>query len=199
MRGELPVVESQDEVPGPIAELESEHRVIQRVVAGLTALEATVREGHHVEPALLRRIAELLESYADRLHHGKEEALLFPMLEQRGVPAVGCPVGALIGEHKKGRALRADFVDAIGLFEAGSAGAREQLSASMNALVGLYPDHIWKEDYLLFPLTAKVLTPADLQTLSLRFEALNREFGEDNIRHFASLANELSTIVSGQA
>jgi len=37
-------------------------------------------------------------------------------------------------------------------------------------LVELYPGHIWKEDYLLFPLAGKVLSPADHVALSKQFE-----------------------------
>ena len=41
--------------------------------------------------------------YADRQHHGKEEDLLFPELEEKGLPRNGGPVGMMLMEHRFGR------------------------------------------------------------------------------------------------
>lgn len=191
-------MDDHDRRNGPVAELEAEHRLIQQVVAGLVYLEAQVRDGRTIDPALLPRIVEFLGVYADQFHHGKEEALLFPLLEKRGVPAEGCPVGALLGEHRKGRALRADLIAAVDAYTAGADGSQDQLAASMKALADLYPAHIWKEDYLLFPLSEKVLTPADRTELTEGFGALNRQLGQDALTRFARLAEELSAMVSGR-
>ena len=45
--------------------------------------------------------------------------------------------------------------------------------------MALYPSHIWKEDYLLFPLAGKVLTPEDQQELMDKFDKVERELGLD--------------------
>ena len=56
-----------------------------------------------------------------------------------------------------------EFADAIRGYAAGEPPALNNLVKSLRALVALYPSHIWKEDYLLFPLAGKVLTPEDQQ------------------------------------
>lgn len=179
----------------PIAELASEHEVIQQVVAGLVVLEARLRAGGLVDPSLLRRILEFLREYADQLHHAKEEVVLFPALERRGVPPQGCPVGALLGEHKQGRALVAEFSHQIEAYAAGGADAAAPLIETIAALTKLYPAHIWKEDFLLFPMSEKVLQPDDLVVIAERFSALNQELGAAALARLENLAHELTALV----
>ena len=79
----------------PIEVLEAEHRVIQRVVAGMVVLVERLDGGQDLDVPLLENIVEFLRTFADRCHHGKEEAFLFPALIHRGVPSHGCPIGGL--------------------------------------------------------------------------------------------------------
>ncbi len=83
----------------PTEMLEAEHHVIQKVVGAMAVL------GQEVEAKTLQGIVEFMRTFADKCHHGKEEIHLFPALERKGVPARGCPVGALLHEHQQGRAL----------------------------------------------------------------------------------------------
>ena len=38
-------------------------------------------------------------------HHGKEEEILFPLLEKKGIPADGGSLGVMLMEHGRARAL----------------------------------------------------------------------------------------------
>lgn len=184
-----------DQPSKPIAELLTEHGLIQKVVAGLSALETRMSGGVPMDAALLTRVVEFLREYADVLHHGKEEALLFPALERRGVPAHGCPVGALLAEHKRGRVLVTEFAEAIEAYASGADGAVAALAAKMRALAELYPAHIWKEDYLLFPMSEKVLLEDDLAELAKHFAEVNRVAGRAAIARAQDLSAELQAIV----
>jgi hemerythrin-like domain-containing protein len=177
--------------------LEAEHRVIQKMVAGMSVLAEQLEGGERVDVSLLESIVVFLRTFADRLHHGKEESFLFPALIRRGVPSQGCPIGGLTMEHQKGRVMVGELADAIRGYAAGEPPARENLVKSLRALVAFYPSHIWKEDYLLFPLAGKVLTPEDQQELSDKFETVERELGLDVHEGFDKVAAELERKVSG--
>ena len=177
--------------------LEAEHRVIQKMVAGMSVLADQLEGGEPVDVALLESIVAFLRTFADRLHHGKEESFLFPALIRRGVPSQGCPIGGLTMEHQKGRVMVGELADAIRGYAAGEPPARENLVKSLRALVAFYPNHIWKEDYLLFPLAGKVLTPEDQQELMDKFETVERELGLDVHEGFDKVAAELERKVSG--
>ena len=183
--------------PTPVEILEAEHRVIQKVVAGMTVLAEKLEGGADLDVPLLENIVEFLRTFADRCHHGKEEALLFPALERRGVPAHGCPIGGLTMEHQKGRLMVGELADAIRGYAAGEPPARENLVVSLRALVAFYPSHIWKEDYLLFPLAGRLLTLEDQQALAGEFEKVEHELGHEVHERFEKLAAKLELEVSG--
>jgi hemerythrin-like domain-containing protein len=173
----------------PAQVLEQEHRIIQRVVASMSVMAEELREGRAVEELDLREALLFLRVFADQCHHGKEERFLFPLLEARGVPPTGCPIGALKHEHDKGRALVGELEKAIEDYSLrGTAGA---LESALSSLVELYPGHIWKEDYLLLPMAGKVLSEKDLENLAEQFARVEAEIGPGAYEKFEALAVRL--------
>jgi len=150
-----------------------------------------------VDVSLLESIVVFLRTFADRCHHGKEENFLFPTLIRRGVPSHGCPIGGLTMEHQKGRVMVGELADAIHGYAVGEPLAQENLVKTLRALVVFYPSHIWKEDYLLFPLAGKVLTPEDQQELRDKFATVECELGLDVLEGFDKVVAELERKVSG--
>ena len=73
--------------------MEAEHRNIETVVKAVGDLAVTIEKGQCGGASLLEAAAEFFRIYADKLHHGKEEALFFPMLVKRGVPPPRLPDG----------------------------------------------------------------------------------------------------------
>ena len=157
--------------------LEAEHHVIQKIVGAMAVLAEGLGAGHEPPVETLRTIVEFMRTFADKCHHGKEEAHLFPFLERRGVPARGCPIGVLIHEHGQGRTLVAQLAQATEAYASGDASARAAMTASLRGLMELYPSHIWKEEYLLFPMSNKVLGAADQQQLSEKFAEVEATVG----------------------
>ena len=85
-----------------------------------------------------------------------------------------------------------ELAAAVEAYGAGDASAKESLVKSLRGVVGLYPNHIWKEDYLLFPMTNKVLGPGDQQDLLEKFEAVEEAIGRDVHRRLEQLAETLA-------
>jgi len=40
-----------------------------------------------------------LEVFVDKCHHGEEEKVLFPAMEEAGIPRQGVPIGVMIYEY----------------------------------------------------------------------------------------------------
>ncbi len=169
--------------------LEEEHHFIAKVVGATSILVDRLEAEQAVNVDILRDIVEFMRTFADKCHHGKED-LLFPVLAAKGVPMQGCPIGALTAEHVKGRTLVKDLAEATDAFEKDTC-AREALVKNLRGIAELYPNHIWKEDYLLFPLTNKVLNPEEQQRLYQEFEAVEERIGKDTHHHLALLAEQL--------
>src|ERR1039457_7544274 len=126
----------------PVEMLEAEHRVIQKMVAGMSVLADQLEGGEPMDVSLLESIVAFLRTFADRLHHGKEESFLFPALIRRGVPSQGCPIGGLTIEHQKGRVMVGELADAIRGYTVGEPLVHEDLVKSLRALVAFNPNHI---------------------------------------------------------
>ena len=87
-----------------------------------------------------------------------------------------------------------------GLAEAAEAYANRETSAkdallkSLHGLVELYPNHIWKEDYLLFPMANKVLTPEGQKDLREKFAMVEQAIGMDAHHRLEHIAEEIERI-----
>jgi len=180
-----------EKIKSPTGILEAEHRSIEKVVSAASVIAARIEAGQEKDIATLPKIVTFMRTYADKCHHGKEEALLFPALLDHGVPAEGCPIGALMGEHKRGRLMVAELAEGADLYMKGDKDGKDKILRGLTGIMALYPNHIWKEDFLLFPMTMKVLDQGDQQALLEPFEKVDNEIGEDSLRDFEEFAEKM--------
>jgi hemerythrin-like domain-containing protein len=174
--------------------MEAEHRNIETVVKALGDFAVTIEKGQRVEAAVLEAAVEFFRIYADKLHHGKEEALFFPLLVKRGVPPQGCPIGGLNHEHEKGRALVRALAEQAPAYAQAKPGAKEGLLETLRGILDLYQNHIWKEDAMVFPMADKVLTAADQKELTGKFAEVDQAVGLDVVARLVTFARSLATI-----
>ncbi|MEX2228887.1 MAG: hemerythrin domain-containing protein [Dehalococcoidia bacterium] len=164
------------------AELEAEHRVIQKVVGVMAALRHDIADGDELNVTALRNVVEFMRVFGDELHHGKEEEILFPALEAAGVPVKGCPIGTLRAEHAKGREMISSLAEAIDDHARGETAARDAIAGMLDDLMEFYPRHIWKEDYLAFPMSDKILTDEVKAEVTQGYQAVDDRLGQVRAR-----------------
>jgi hemerythrin-like domain-containing protein len=137
--------------------LKDEHEVIIRV---LDLLEQTVGLLQHNEPiprGFRRWVVEFSREFADRCHHGKEEELLFPLLESRGIPRERGPIGCMLNEHVTGR----ECVDKMEAAIAESPRGNVAFATAALQFVALLREHIFKENNVLFEMVSHCLPAED--------------------------------------
>lgn len=159
----------------PTQQLVDEHVHILTLLQVIDRLGDLASEGN----APLDKIAaaiELVRGYADELHHGKEENLLFPMLQERGMPRGRGPIGCMLQEHEVGRGTVAAMDAALSGMREGSPGAGDAFASAAGAYVTLLHDHIEKENQVLFPWAEDLLSDDDRKGL---LESFNRVESED--------------------
>ena len=166
----------------PITILMNEHRLIEKALGSLETCVVEIEGGLSFERAFARDYAEFLRGYADAWHHGKEEDILFRRMVERGFSTEAGPVAVMLAEHRQGRA----FVSAI---HGAGLGTGEVTSAEKSAFLtgarGFIPllrGHIQKEDNILYPMSERVLTPAEFETMLSEFEEFERKAGADGTR-----------------
>ena len=150
---------------GPIELLLAEHRTILQV------LYEVERECRRLEAGTLREafwqdMLRFCDAFDAGLHHQKEERLLFPALEARGLSADQGPTAVLRDEHLRIHHLRQRLETALAMRD------RTRLAAAASGYVDLTRSHVLKENQILFPLAGRLLPPAELERLHREFRLL---------------------------
>lgn len=167
--------------------LEDEHRTIHTAVVLMSRLASELESGHRIETSLLARAVQFMRVFGAQCHETKEETCLFTLLKSKGVPDEGCPLAGLTGEHRKLRMLLDQLERSSAAYKKGTDNAAPALIECLRALADLQSKHVWKEEYLLFPMTNKILSPEDQQHLLRQFESLESRIGLDVHRTMQSM------------
>jgi hemerythrin-like domain-containing protein len=158
----------EDMKSSPIEVLRDEHRVIEQMLAAIEAA-ATCDAGLAPPDGWWEQAIDSLRTFADRNHHAKEEASLFPAMIKAGVPREDGPISVMLEEYVQGRAL----------LQAMATGAPAERETTALRYVQLLRDHIHKENELVFPPAENVLDAQAVASIGREFEAVEAQQGRD--------------------
>ena len=150
-------------------QLKEEHRAIKMMLRILEAISKRVKKGGPIPKARLENVMEFVKVFVDKCHHGKEEELLFPAMEEEGVSREGSPIAVMLAEHDMGRG----YVKAMS--EAVSSGDSKKFVENAEKYIQLLEQHIDKEDNILY-MIADIRLPKDRQDeLIEEFDEMEKE------------------------
>ncbi len=168
--------------------LKEDHRVIEKVLAVLEKLTRSPAEPLET----WEKAVDFIRNFGDRCHHLKEERILFPALEERGVPRQGGPIGMMLFEHEEGRAHVRGMLEALELAKGDPEAATPALIENAGAYLRLLRQHINKEDEILFTIADDSLSPTDQKELLRAFEKHEaEEMGPGIHLKYLKIAEEL--------
>lgn len=172
--------------------LKYEHRIIERV---LGALEKLTKSSGSIRLDLWEKAIDFIRNFADKCHHLKEEGLLFPALEEHGIPREGGPVGMMLVEHEEGRGYVRGMAAALSLAKQNPEAAKTALAEHARAYLRLLREHIAKEDQILFEMTDAALTPEEQKKLLREFDEHEKKELEAGIHEkYLRVAEELESL-----
>ena len=116
-----------------------------------------------------KQALDFIRHFADGCHHLKEEKVLFPAMEEHGIPRDGGPIGMMLTEHEEGRGYVRTMMAALTLAEARNEAAKDTLLKNARAYLRLLQEHIQKEDEILFRIADDVIPPDEQKELSALF------------------------------
>ena len=155
-------------------QLKNEHEGIKIVFRVLRKMNSSLQSDHALDTGHFEGILEFFEIFVDKCHHGKEEDLLFPAMEQAGIPLQG-PIEVMLAEHATGR----DHVKAIrqkfARFQSGDTAVSESLADECEQYILLMLDHIYKENNILYPMGESRFSRETDDRLYQDFETLETE------------------------
>ncbi len=150
----------------PTDSLRLEHRVIGRVMRGLDRRSAHIIGSGGPDLIFADRMVDFLSTYAHRVHHGKEEEILFRELDGRALSAEHRQMmEELVQEHVEMRQLTAEVRDALEAHAEGGEDPGARFAEAVASLTEMYPGHMKREEEQFFPAVSSYLDPEELQTV----------------------------------
>jgi hemerythrin-like domain-containing protein len=155
-------VNRRAEAGSATADLRHEHEVILQALAVLERVANRLEAGEPVSDSALAELVQLLQTFADRCHHGKEEDQLFPAMRAKGV---GDVLAVFLEDHEEGRRH-------LRTLASGASGG--QRASAARRYVALLQDHIERENAVLFPMADALFTPDEQAALARAYEDVER-------------------------
>jgi hemerythrin-like domain-containing protein len=173
--------------------LMNEHRVIEQVLKCLEKIVDRCGTDGIPDKESAQQALDFCRTFADRRHHGKEEAQLFPILESRGMGSPCGPLAVMRREHELGRLY---IQGMAGVFDAAAAGEPDAVRWFIQhgqSYIRLLREHIGKEDHCLFANAQRVLTDHEDRQLMAAYEQFEaEEMDQGTHKKYISIANELA-------
>jgi hemerythrin-like domain-containing protein len=181
--------------------LKDEHRTIKRVLDALDQfIETQPSLPHESSKADLLRFVEFIRLYADRMHHGKEEEILFERMVASGFPKQAGPLAVMYHEHDQGRAFVKELTSLGEQVAEWSPADRKRLVNACRGYTELLRNHIYKEDNVLYPMAKDGLNAAALAFVDERVEEYETSEPQRSEKlRLEALASELTEKYGKQA
>lgn len=158
------------------APLMIEHRLIERMLSLIKNALEQIESTRKIDPLFVDTAVDFIRTYADRTHHGKEEAILFRELSKRPLsPEDQRIMNELIEEHTHGRQTTKALVEANTCYRNGDESALADIITKLRTFVDFYPVHIEKEDKVFFPASRAYFTDEEDKAMLDEFWEFDRK------------------------
>lgn len=178
----------------PTEQLSKEHEAIKLMLQILGKVCGKLEANQKVDAKHLEQIVEFIKVFADRCHGGKEEDLLFPALEEAGIPREGGPIAVMLEEHTIGRNCIKGMADALAKQKSDSNWTQNFVKNARDYIM-LLDQHIDKENNILYQIADLHLSEEKQAELLEQFEKVEQEkIGKGKHEEFHKLLENLESI-----
>ena len=155
--------------------LVTEHNAVLVALEILNKVGDAMGAGATDAPGDMEQLIDFFRGFVDQCHHGKEEDVLFPELENRGVPREGGPIGVLLAEHEIGRRCIREISTALVRLRSGDFKSAESIRTTVGEYREMLCSHIDKENNVLYPISDRLLGEDEDIRMVERFEEIERD------------------------
>jgi hemerythrin-like domain-containing protein len=173
--------------------LSEEHRVIEQVLQCLDIMAEQCKASNQLDKKAALEAIDFIQTFADRCHHGKEEAHLFAMMERHGFSPQSGPLSVMLWEHDVGRSYVKAMEDAAPGAIAGQKEACSSFAENALEFSKLLRAHIYKEDNILYPMANESFSGSDQTELLESFRRVEKtEMGDGTHERYLTIADSLA-------
>ncbi|MCM8784941.1 MAG: hemerythrin domain-containing protein [Candidatus Omnitrophica bacterium] len=174
----------------PTEVLKEEHEVIKIILDVLEKIVDNIVSKGQVNVNHLEKIVDFIKTFADKCHHGKEEDLLFPAMEEFGIPKDEGPIGVMLEEHDIGRNYVKKLAEAINEYK-NNKNSLKDIVENASGYINLLRQHIDKENDILYMMADMHIPDKKQKILLKEFEKVEEKMGKGVHEKYHHLAEEL--------
>lgn len=161
----------------PVAPLMIEHRLIERMIKLMVKEVNRIKQNNPPDTDFINTAIDFIKTYADKLHHGKEEDILFRDLGKKKLSAEHKKtMDELMHEHVMGRANVKKLIEARLKYMHGEKAVVKEILENMEILATFYPKHIEKEDKHFFLPVMNYFNEQEQQEMLKESNEFDRKF-----------------------
>jgi len=148
-------------MPRTLSIIRDEHRTIAAILHGMEYLVREVRAHRtKIDPQVFHAMLYYLDTFAQRVHHPKEDKYLFGLMKARSEEGARV-IAVLEAEHAAGEESLRRLAQAMIRYEEGGEKELAGFERAVGNFVDGYRNHMRREEEELFPLALGLLTPLD--------------------------------------
>ncbi|HLA46787.1 MAG TPA: hemerythrin domain-containing protein [Thermoplasmata archaeon] len=155
--------------------LREEHVVIEHLLHVLDGMAEHVDLDNPVPERDIGTALEVVENFADKCHHAKEERILFPALSRHSAHEGALLARRLHGDHEAARKLVRDLRELTPKIGAKDDRVRREFSRKVRTYTTLLREHISQETERLLPLIDEAIPAEERRELAEAFERVEQE------------------------
>jgi hemerythrin-like domain-containing protein len=179
-------------------QLKEEHEIISKSFEVLNTICEKISSNAEVDYSDIDKLLNFISIYVDKCHHGKEEKLLFPLMERADESLKSGPIYVMLDEHNTAREYIKTMKNAL---ESMKSGKKEEKTFSDTGYyyIHLMGQHILKENNVLFNI-ADQLFDEEIQTeMSKAFESFEKNEIHDQHEELEKELEMLSNKYNGKS
>ena len=199
--------QAEEEV-SPTEDLMREHGVLRRILGVYGEVIRRVDAGNPLDAEPIARAATIVRTFVEDYHEKDEEEFVFPRFRKAG-KLTGL-VDVLLQQHQAGRALTTHVQRLATPAALKKPESRAELAQVMRRFIRMYEPHAAREDTVLFPAFAELLSEKELRALMGTFEQkekalplgdfekmveevakIEKAFGLDDLARFTPKSSEI--------
>lgn len=160
--------------------LSDEHKNILKMIDKIEDECNDIEQKEEMNKEFFKSVVDFIRNYADKLHHAKEEDILFKKFDECN--EMGCnPIQQMLYEHDLGR----NFVK--GIEEGINEDNKKKIIENARDYCNLLKDHIFKEDNVLYPMAEEAIDEKTKEKMIKKFKEINKERKKDIDKYLAMI------------
>ena len=157
-------------MPTALTTLRDEHRTISAVLHGMEYLVHEIRsERKKIDPRVFHAMLYYLDTFAERVHHPREDKYLFAILRSRSSEAADL-IARLEEDHAGGEEALRRLAQSLIRYEEGGEREFPAFERQVANFVDGYRNHMRREEEEFFPLALRIFTPLDWVMIDAAFK-----------------------------